>query len=201
MSEVQEMVESARSAYRGALPPMDSLTYGRAVSLLRDYDRLCEVQSIRRLVNESVATANPVATKTTKTDAQAVFTPGERLLIAKAVGEPAITTTQGTLIYWLLYGAPSDDEKTTIAGGLKNLPLLVKANGELNTLAPTDQAKIKAAIAPAVERNEERLNASINALRGASGEDGNPAEEATPARTLSLPTTVKQSGISIKIRR
>ena len=63
VSGVQQLVESSQAAYRAAIPPLDGLPYGDAISLLRAYDALCEVQTIRRLVNESIATAEPVASK------------------------------------------------------------------------------------------------------------------------------------------
>jgi len=62
VSGVQELVETAQTAYRAVAPAAEQLkTYGAAISALRDYDKLCETQTIRRLVNESISAAKPVA--------------------------------------------------------------------------------------------------------------------------------------------
>lgn len=66
VSGVAALVNSAKSAFQSRVATVE-MTYEDAITLIADYEALCEVQTIRRLVNESLAAAKPTSTTTTTT--------------------------------------------------------------------------------------------------------------------------------------
>jgi len=198
ISGVQQLVESAQNAYRVATPPLEGMKYPEALTHLRTYDQLCEVQTIRRLVNESISTAQPVAAK-----AESIVTTAERYVLAREVGVPALTTNQVAYIYWYLMGSPSAEDAKIIEQGLAGIELFVGTDGKLKRPPTADETRIKRALATVIDRNEERLNELIAQLRtpGAttrSGSGGTP--ESTPSSAGLPARPLGGGGISIRIR-
>lgn len=193
ISGLQELVEGAQRAYRGAMPSLNNLSYGAAVGLLRDYDKLCEVQTIRRLVNESVTTAR----FETNQGVDAVVTVAERSAVARAIGEPVVTSNQVAAIYWLVLGAPTAADKTVIAAQLKGLPFFFDASGALQPLSATDLAALKRVLAPIAERSEDGLDGLVAALRAPPPP---PGEEKSLPRAGTRGVGDARYGASIGVR-
>ncbi|QNA99684.1 hypothetical protein [Massilia sp. Se16.2.3] len=178
ISGIQDLVEGAQTTYRAAMPPVTAMSYGAAVGILRDYDKLCEVQTIRRLVNESVGTARFVASTT----GEELLSAADRFAIARAIGEPTVTTEQVALIYWLVLGAPTPAEQALLAKNLQGLALFVGSDGKLKPLSPEDRDRIKRVLAPIVERGEAKLAALVASLRNAGAGGAGSGTEETPER-------------------
>lgn len=205
ISGVQALVETAQNAYRGAVPTTTNISYGGAANLVRGYDALCEVQTIRRLINESITSAKPVAnTDRRVADAEQLITSAERYLLAKEVGEPTLSTDQVVYIYWLTFRAPSDTELPIIQRGLRGLSMFVAADGKLKVLTASELQKVKSVFASVIDRNETRLNDAVVQLRlvkeekQAPGEGQQESTEGNGSRSVSRPIT--GTGISIRVR-
>lgn len=201
ISGLQDLVEGAQGAYRAAMPPVTAMSYGAAVGTVRDYDKLCEVQTIRRLVNESVSTARFVAGDKDED----LLSAADRYALARAIGEPTVTTEQVALIYWLVFGSPTATEQALLAKRLQGVALLVGSDGSLKALAPEDRERIKRVLAPIVDRGEARLAALVADLRNsAAGGTGSPSG-GSPERSGGSPASINRpmagGSISIRVQR
>lgn len=188
-SNLQELVDSARRAYREAATEIPA-TYGAAIERLRDYDKLCEVQTIRRLVNESVATAKPIATGFK----QSVLTSSERAAIGKAIGRSVLTMDESLMVYWYLLqpvGSRMDKDKAKSFKGPWDADQI---QGAIN--AKSDE--LRKAFAPAIERDNGQLNAALDELAARIPTDTSGSQEVPASPTLILPAN---TNISVRIDR
>lgn len=196
ISGLQELVEGAQRAYRDTVAAQPIRSYGAAVERLRDYDKLCEVQTIRRLVNESVSTAR----FETDENGEVLVSSAERYALAQAIGEPIVSSMQAVAIYWLVMGAPTTADKALIIRQLAGLPFFVDTTGALVNLTVAQQAAIKRVLAPLAVRNEARLSAAIASLRGAGTGNGGTTES-TGGASGTVPQARSGGSISIRVRR
>lgn len=202
ISGIQDLVDGAQRTYRAAMPTPSSMSYGAAVGILRDYDKLCEVQTIRRLINESVGTATFVAGSAN----EALLSAADRYAIARAIGEPTVTTEQVALIYWLLFGSPGAADLPLLAKRLQGLTLFVAADGSLKPLSADERERIKRALAPIVDRGEDKLAALVaawrNAVGGGAGGSGGTLERNGGIDTgVAIERPIAGGSISIKVHR
>jgi hypothetical protein len=203
ISGIQDLVDGAQRTYRAALPAPAAMSYGAAIGILRDYDKLCEVQTIRRLINESVSTASFVAGSAN----DGLLSAADRYAIAQTIGEPTVTTEQVALIYWLMFGSPSTSDLALLAKHLQGLTLFVTGDGGLKPLSAADRDRIKRVLAPIVDRGEDKLVALVAAWRNAAlgstggGAGGTPERSGGSGGIVAVERPLAGGSISIKVKR
>lgn len=195
-SNLQELVDSARRAYREAATDLPT-SYGAAIERLRDYDKLCEVQTIRRLVNESVATAKPIADGFRTP----VLTAAERSAIAAALPEKlnvaVLTMDEALIIYWYLV-------KPT--GSSMNDELARKVSGPWEASQIADavsgaKSSLRKAFAQAIARDNGELNAALDELAERLKAKSHDAANGAAAPTEKLQPKSTNTNISVRIGR
>jgi len=202
ISGIQDLVDGAQRTYRAAMPPPAAMSYGAAVGILRDYDKLCEVHTIRRLINESVGTATFVAGSPN----EGLLSTADRYGIARAIGEPTVTTEQVASIYWLVFGSPGAADLALLAKRLQGLTLFVALDGSLKPLSAADRERIKRALAPIIDRGEDKLAAFVEDWRGgaaggSSGSGGTPERNGGTDESTAVGRPIAGGSISIKVHR
>lgn len=184
---VQTLIEGAQAAYKQKLSTLGKLNYAAAIDTLKDYETICQVQTIRRLINESVAAGKPISSFDAATDPKAG--------IAKAVGEQALTDDEVVYLYWLVYKNPDSADLKLITNGLASVGSLFDAQKKLS-VSNTQRTSIRTALAPLVQQEEATLDARIDALRTAATQ----GTVAAARRLLPGPGTTTGFSTHISIR-
>jgi len=159
-----------------------------AIGFLQSYEQTCEVQTIRRLVNEALASAKPVASF----ESDAVSTPDRsaRAVLAALLGQSSITDEQLTALYWLTWKPvtlPIDENSaallTTILGDVNlHLPTPASKAG-YDAFAATDLGKaVKAALAPLVSGSGQTFNQKVAVLQRTALASPNPQAAASASQ-------------------
>jgi hypothetical protein len=202
VSGVQALVAAAQDAAKLQMAqlPAEERSKANVIGMLQDYEKTCEVHTIRRLVNESLAAANPVAgfgsddTGRLRRDTQAT--------LAAVLKVPGVDADQLAALYWFSHktvGSTADRER--LAQLLAGFPDIVdsatgklKSDAELDKLRPT----VKALLALLVDAERQRLEADLAVLRQGAGGAGPSAAPAPSegaarraARAVPPPLTVR----------
>jgi hypothetical protein len=176
----------------GGMPEGD-FTRANVISLLQGYEKTCEVKTVRRLVNESLASAQPVARFSDEDDpALALLMRATRTAVAVAVGAPSITDDQLIALYWLAYKEPptTSEEKAHLGRILSNIPSVLQGS---DASVPTGDAlkSLRTAFAPLLTAGSAALDAKVAALKA------NIA--AAAGANAGKPTTQRQAGSRVAV--
>jgi hypothetical protein len=100
---VGELVAKAQEAVELKIKavPSSDLNKKAAFGFLESYEKTCEVQNIRSLVNDALKKATPIAGYAGESTASVEI--ATRAILAAALGVRAITDDQLTALYWIAY--------------------------------------------------------------------------------------------------
>lgn len=171
VSGVQALVTSAQTAAKGRIEEIAfaDMTRGMAINLLQGYEKTCEVHTIRRLVNESLVSARPVASFASADPANLPLRLATRDALAAVLKVDHVSDEQLLALYWLTYlSAPATPaEAALLSSKLGKLPDLVDDAGKLKTDTAAIEARRSAARAlrALMLANAARLDADVAAMK------------------------------------
>ena len=173
VSSVQALVAAAQSAAKIRIDQMPAGEFSRAnaINLLQDYEKTCEVHTIRRLVNESLASAKPIASFATDDGQVVLLKLATKDALARLLKVAQINDEQLTALYWLTYNAPtSESDLALIAKLLSASTELVGADGKLKSdaVANATRSAVRGALTGLVVASSSRLDADVTAMRSAT---------------------------------
>jgi hypothetical protein len=169
VSSVQSLVAAAQAAVKGRIEQMapNDFNKGTAISLLQDYEKTCEVHTIRRLVNESLVSAQPVAAFSQDEQFTALRLSAQDslavLLKVDAVNDDQLAALYG-LAYKSITAAP---ERAVLANVLAGFSELLAADGSLKADSTTASLRgaIQRTLRSLVAVGSPRLESDLAALR------------------------------------
>lgn len=169
VSSVQSLVAAAQGAAKARIEQMAPADFnkGAAINLLQDYEKTCEVHTIRRLVNESLVSAQPVAAFAQDEQFTALRLSTQDALAA-LLKVDAVNDDQLAALYGLSYKSiTAAPERTLMARVLAGFGELLDANGQLKTDAQlaTQRSAVQRTLRSLVAVGTTRLEADLAALR------------------------------------
>ena len=213
VSGVQALVAAAQAAAKERIEkiPLANMSRGAAINLLQDYEKTCEVHTIRRLVNESLVSARPVAAFGAEEQANLPLRLATQDALAPLLKVGQVSDDQLLALYWLTYkSAPVDAaEQGLLMRLLGTLPELVDGkNLKSDDASAVTLRAVKVQLRGLVLVSAARLDAELAAIRAtvaapktasasASSSGPNPgpqpggtgqAREATPSRKSFAPS-------------
>ena len=171
VSGVQALVAAAQAAAKERIEkiPLANLSRGAAINLLQDYEKTCEVHTIRRLVNESLVSARPVAAFGAEEQADLPLRLATQDALAPLLKVGQVSDDQLQALYWLTYkSAPVDAaEQGLLMRLLGRLPDLVDEAGKLKTDDASKAAlrAVKVQLRGLVLISAARLDTELAAIR------------------------------------
>ena len=144
VSSVQSLVAAAQGAAKARIEQMAPADFnkGAAINLLQDYEKTCEVHTIRRLVNESLASAKPIASFATDDGQVVLLKLATKDALARLLKVAQINDEQLTALYWLTYNAPTSQADLALIAKLLSASVeLVGADGKLKTDAAANATR------------------------------------------------------------
>ena len=169
VSSVQSLVAAAQGAAKARIEQMAPADFnkGAAINLLQDYEKTCEVHTIRRLVNESLVSAQPVAAFAQDEQFTALRLSTQDALAA-LLKVDAVNDDQLAALYGLSYKSiTAAPERLLLARVLAGFGELLDANGQLKTDAQlaTQRSAVQRTLRSLVAVGTTRLEADLAALR------------------------------------
>ena len=202
VSSVQSLVAAAQAAAKGRIEQMapGDFNKGTAINLVQDYEKTCEVHTIRRLVNESLVSAQPVAAFGQDEQFTALRL-GTQDALAALLKVDAVNDDQLAALYGLAYKSISAaPERTVLAGVLTGFDELLATDGSLkpDTATASQRAAIQRTLRSLVAVGAARLEADLAALRRRAVAISTPAPGggATPGVAAAPAPGVGNSGTS-----
>ena len=171
VSGVQALVGSAQTAAKARIEQiaLADMSRGVAINVLQDYEKTCEVHTIRRLVNESLVAARPVAAFTSDEQPNLPLRLATQDALAAVLKVDQVSDEQLLALYWLTYKpAPANaTEQALLANKLGRLPDLVDDVGKLKLDAGASEARkgVTKALRALVLAGTARLDADLAALK------------------------------------
>jgi hypothetical protein len=183
ISSVQALVAAGQTAAKARIELMKQGDFSRAsaINLLQDYEKTCEVHTIRRLVNESLVSAKPIASFAADDGQVVSLRIATKEALARLLKMGEINDDQLTALYWLTYNPPTAQaDLAVIAKLLSASSELVDANGKLktDTAAAATRSAVRAALTGLLVASSARLDADVVAMRPAATP---PVAEVLPA--------------------
>ena len=171
VSGVQALVASAQTAAKGRIEEiaLADMSRGVAINVLQGYEKTCEVHTIRRLVNESLVSARPVASYASADPPDLPLRLATRDALAAVLKVDQINDEQMLALYWLTYmAAPATPaEVSLLSSKLGKLPDLVDDAGKLKADAAAIEARksVTKALRALVHANAARLDVDLAAMK------------------------------------
>lgn len=199
VSSVQALVEVAQARVKALIQEAldDGVSRAQAIGMLQNYEKSCEVHTIRRLVNESLTSAQPVASFAGDEFLTQSLSASTKAALAKVLGAPSLSDEQLAGVYWLVVSAPAAAaDQAVLLKLLGDLPNLTTAGAldaaKVTAMKPT----LRAVLAPLVENPVAagRLQARLAALRQAVAIAAAHAP-AAPAAPGAAPTPAPAPGV------
>lgn len=210
VSSVQALVKSAQSSFLSTTDDDAPDDFTDALRLVADFAQLCEVHTIRRLVNESLSSATPIPVAGGPGDpAGRATAAAQRASLAATLGEATLGGDEVFYLYWLAYGSPDETVRAYLAGKLRNLPEVVRPDG---TIAPDlPMRELRRALAPIADRERARFDARIErelpaaqgraaAVQPPQDAGGTPGQAPPAAAPMAVPDTGPRPGVTIRVR-
>lgn len=193
IAAVRELVERAQDTFEEELPKVDPtvpdrMNYFTATTYIRDYQNICQIENIRRLVTDAVARAQ---LRGPSTDNETALLDQAELLLAPrlaAIMGTDIDPERLTLMYWWATSSDTDltpkNRKRFVDrfGAARNNPFKLDGGAYKSALSAADGQRLRArlntevfgGVLPALRA---RWQQRIDAWRAA---DSRPDQQATP---------------------
>lgn len=177
VASVQKIVTEAQRAFLiesdrlvTGWPANQTELFSRAHGLVRDYQQLCEVHSIRHLVNEAVANGRLTASAPLQDDFALRVDVQLRRSIARRLGLPAGRLTDNVLagIYWKLTDSPTPVDDAELASKFLNGVTNSRGKSLADILDDPNDNKVEAVIGTIEQMRPQartRIEETIKAIR------------------------------------
>ena len=207
VSGVQALVASAQTAAKGRIEQiaLTDMSRGVAINVLQDYEKTCEVHTIRRLVNESLVSARPVASFASEEQPNLPLRLATRDALAAVLKVDQISDEQLVALYWLTYmsapAAPTDI--ALLSSKLGKLSDLVDDAGRLKADAVAIEARkgVAKALRALVLSNAARLDADLAAMKLAGAPQAVAPTPAVPGGPAAAPGGTPAATVTTTTRR
>ena len=172
VSSVQALVAASQAAAKARIDQLAPADFSKAtaINLLQDYEKTCEVHTIRRLVNESLVSAKPIAAFAAEEPQFVALRMATQDALAKLLKVDQVSDDQLTALYWFSYKpAPPPAELTIQEQQLAGFPEMVDSAGKLKSGAQlsTLRVGINAALRGLVVSSLSRLESDLVAMKQA----------------------------------
>jgi len=188
VSSVQALVAAGQSAVKLKIDELgvEDFSKAQAIFLLQEYEKTCEVHTVRRLVNESLAAAKPVVSSATDEGLSAVLDKSTRAQLAALLKVDMLSDAELYSLYGFGYKpSASSATQAQLALQLGRFNDLVDGAGKLRSEAELGKirAAVRAVFAPlvAMAPSAARLEAGLASIQAQTVTEGQPTPRSTPA--------------------
>lgn len=173
---VKQLVDSAQAAYLSKLREIQVHSFYEAHGYIQGYQGICEVQSVKKLVNEAVLKGT-VRAKTSAGEALVAEADAAAIsAIERIVETSPLSQRQLAALYWLFVIRPDEPAQAVIKEELKTLrhgPVIADSSGNLSFRTDPDyddeKRKLHAWLRALSAQEKSRLLATIKQIEVEKG--------------------------------